>query len=211
MLYTCDSRYIEQVSKQVFVKNRLHSVHFLVQELWKMRHSRLSKERTSRTSTWMFRTLRWTRNIGFFDTFYCIQSQVLSSAALSPSFRPFRSVFRLWAGTWHHSEVPLKTPLPTSEANPKTRPTTTSSGQTSASHLTTEAATQSAMVKERRLIENAVFEDDIWKCGPLQNPLDSLTSLFWIKKALKTMLKLKYSKRHPICMLLLLRILVLSG
>ena len=52
-------------------------------------------------------------------------------------------------------------PMPTSEANPKTRATTTSSGQTSASPLTTEAATQSAMVKERRLIENAVFEDDM--------------------------------------------------
>ena len=56
---------------------------------------------------------------------------------------------------------PKKTPMPTSEANPKTRATTTSSGQTSASPLTTEAATQSAMVKERRLIENAVFEDDM--------------------------------------------------
>ena len=56
---------------------------------------------------------------------------------------------------------PTKTPLPTSKANPKTRATTTSSGQTSASPMTTEAATQSAMVKERRLIENAVFEDDM--------------------------------------------------
>ena len=56
---------------------------------------------------------------------------------------------------------PKKTPMPTSEANPKTRATTTSSGQTSASPLTTDAATQSAMVKERRLIENAVFEDDM--------------------------------------------------
>ena len=56
---------------------------------------------------------------------------------------------------------PKKTPMPTSEANPKTRATTTSSGQTSASPLTTEAATQSAMVKERRLIENEVFEDDM--------------------------------------------------
>ena len=56
---------------------------------------------------------------------------------------------------------PKKTPMPTSEANPKTRATTTSSRQTSASPLTTEAATQSAMVKERRLIENAVFEDDM--------------------------------------------------
>ena len=59
------------------------------------------------------------------------------------------------------SRSPKKTPMPTSEANPKTRATTTSSGQTSASPLTTEAATQSAMVKERRLIENAVFEDDM--------------------------------------------------
>ena len=56
---------------------------------------------------------------------------------------------------------PKKTPMPTSEANPKTRATTPSSGQTSASPLTTEAATQSAMVKERQLIENAVFEDDM--------------------------------------------------
>ena len=56
---------------------------------------------------------------------------------------------------------PEKTPMPTSEANPKTRATTTSNGQTSVSPLTTEAATQSAMVKERRLIENAVFEDDM--------------------------------------------------
>ena len=54
-----------------------------------------------------------------------------------------------------------KTPMATSEANPKTRAATTSSGQTSTSHLTTEAATQSVMVKERRLIENAVFEDDM--------------------------------------------------
>ena len=56
---------------------------------------------------------------------------------------------------------PKKTPLPTSEANPKTRATTTFGGQTSASPITTEAATQLAMVKERRLIENAVFEDDM--------------------------------------------------
>ena len=56
---------------------------------------------------------------------------------------------------------PTKTPLPNSKANPKTRATTTSSGQTSASPITTEAATQSALVKERRLIENAVFEDDM--------------------------------------------------
>ena len=54
-----------------------------------------------------------------------------------------------------------KTPMATSEANPKTRAATTSSGQTSTSHLTTEAATQSVMVKERRLIENVVFEDDM--------------------------------------------------
>ena len=56
---------------------------------------------------------------------------------------------------------PTKTPLPTSKANPKTRAITTSSSQTSASPITTEAATQSAMVKRRRLIENAVFEDDM--------------------------------------------------
>ena len=58
-------------------------------------------------------------------------------------------------------ESPTKTPLPTSKANPKTRAIATSSGQSSASPITTEAATQSAMVKERRLIENAVFEDDM--------------------------------------------------
>ena len=56
---------------------------------------------------------------------------------------------------------PKKTPLPTSEANPKARATTTFGGQTSASPITTEATTQLAMVKERRLIENAVFEDDM--------------------------------------------------
>lgn len=56
---------------------------------------------------------------------------------------------------------PKKTSLPTSEANPKTRATTTSNGQTSASPLTTVAPSQSAIVKERRLIENALFEDDM--------------------------------------------------
>ena len=56
---------------------------------------------------------------------------------------------------------PKKTPLPTSEANPKKRATTTSNGQTSASPLTTVAPSQSAIVKERRLIENALFEDDM--------------------------------------------------